>query len=139
MVTELHHAITVRFARFLLVAVAVSACASTAGPSGAPTIRASDYDQTCATSDDCVAIYEGSLCAPCGCANAAIAKSATSTESTDARARAASCPLVAGISCGACWDSRLTCSGGRCGIVECHNGPCDDGGITSADAAADSP
>ena len=37
------------------------------------TIKASDYDQTCATDTDCTTVFEGNLCAPtCQCANAAI-------------------------------------------------------------------
>lgn len=39
-----------------------------AGCSNSPEISASDYDQSCSTGDDCVRVWEGSVC---GCGRAA--------------------------------------------------------------------
>jgi hypothetical protein len=46
-------------------------------------LSASSYDRSCATNDDCVSVYEGSLCSDCLCPNAAIARSAQPTYESD--------------------------------------------------------
>jgi hypothetical protein len=120
-------------------------CSGTTPAAPAPTIRASDYDTGCTTSNDCTAILEGALCVTCACPNAAIAKSSATIEFADARQRATQCPATPSVSCGACWESRPTCVAGRCGLVMCMNGPCDDGsapseaGVADATATEDSP
>ena len=48
---------------------------SICAPDGSlPLIEASNYDQSCTTDSDCIAIAEGDVCTPCGigCTNAAI-------------------------------------------------------------------
>jgi hypothetical protein len=79
-------------------------------------IRASDYDQSCASLFDCVGVGEGNACDPCaiGCPRAAISRRglsryksdvASATTGVDAGGAAfCSCPLWSGA-----W-----CVGGRC-------------------------
>lgn len=50
------------------------------------TIEASHYDQSCATDADCTAVFEGSLCGHCLCANAAISQAALSSYQSDLQA-----------------------------------------------------
>ncbi len=42
------------------------------GASGAPTIEASDYDQSCASNRECASVREGDACSTCNCSNAAV-------------------------------------------------------------------
>jgi hypothetical protein len=53
------------------------------------TIRASDYDQTCAVDSDCVAVDEGDLCVPnhCDCGSAAISAGAQAQYELDYSAK----------------------------------------------------
>ncbi|MDQ3334434.1 MAG: hypothetical protein M4D80_04680 [Myxococcota bacterium] len=79
--------------RFALLASLISACAvgpepaepiqpatpdATTSPIQTPStlVLASRFDQSCTYNSDCVAVYEGSACAPCRCANAAIHRDA---------------------------------------------------------------
>lgn len=41
-----------------------------------PTVTATDYDQSCTTDEDCVAVFEGDVCDECKCANATVSKAA---------------------------------------------------------------
>jgi hypothetical protein len=64
------------------------------------TIKASDYDQTCATDTDCAAVTEGDLCTPtCQCGNAAINVSAAAQYEADFEKKVsipAECPCPLG-------------------------------------------
>jgi hypothetical protein len=106
---------------------ALVACSS---DSASPQIRASDYDQRCVTSDDCVVITEGPVCVPNGgcpsCPNAAISKSASTREISDATSRRSTCPPTTEAACDACSDTSLNCVDGMCKETSC-NGRCDAG------------
>jgi len=105
------------------------ACAPLPCPSNAPwdpaqckcvqsassTLHASDYDQSCTTAADCVAMAEGNLC-PCACSNAAIAKKDEAKEEADAQRARAQCVPV---ECGACAQSRTHCIAGKCALEVC--------------------
>src|SRR5262249_52337457 len=77
-----------------------------AGPS-AP-IHASDYDGSCKTVDDCVAIVEGPVCG-CSCPNAAINKSDLAREEADFQREHAKCAPDGPTCGGACYEHRLRC------------------------------
>jgi hypothetical protein len=78
-------------------------------------VRASDYNQTCTTDKDCVAVAEGNFCFPgtSNCTNAAIRMSAYAEYQADvARTRAGSC-YPAG-DCGV--ESGPCCVAGKCQV-----------------------
>jgi hypothetical protein len=69
------------------------------GDGGAQPILATNYDQSCKTDSDCVAISEGNFACPgaSACLNAAIRKSAYAQYQADvAKTRAASCVVLVG-------------------------------------------
>ena len=71
------------------------------------TIRASDYDQTCAQDDDCVGVASGTFCSGgCSCTNAAIHKTAQA-------AYDAAFPNVGQLAC-PCAAPMVYCGGGQC-------------------------
>jgi hypothetical protein len=86
-------------------------------------IQASNYDQSCTTDTDCVAVAEGNFCYPGAgnCPNAAISKSANAQYQADtAKTRAASCyaPGNCGTGPGPC------CLGGTCSFsLQCPLNP----------------
>lgn len=87
---------------------------SSSGSSGTNAqIRASDFDQSCTAATDCVAVFEGQICSPCGCPNAAIAKKDLQ-EYASTRA-AANCPQT-DIACDACAAPAVDCAAGKCAI-----------------------
>jgi hypothetical protein len=59
--------------------------ASSCGDAGVLNIKASNYDQSCTTASDCVAIGEGNACLQCtvACPTAAISKSAQASYAAD--------------------------------------------------------
>ena len=106
-------------------------------------IQAANYDQSCMTDTDCVAVAEGDFCSPGAgnCPNAAISKSAYAQYQADtAKTRAASCyaPGNCGTEPGPC------CVAGRCHFdSQCFDAsPLADaathGGLADADACAPS-
>jgi hypothetical protein len=97
---------------------------STSGASGGSSsgggaqIRASDFDQSCTGDQDCVAVFEGDVCAPCACANAAIALTARA-EYNDARSNlfsSADC-VKPDVECDVCPDPPVSCGQGTCAIT----------------------
>lgn len=127
------HAIGVG-AAFVFLAVSFGACSS----STAPTIKASDYDQTCAQSTDCAVIDEGSSCCG-GCGNAAINKKDLSRYQSDATKRRSACT---GVACPAydCAYATAVCTAGKCAV--CRSASCEpDSGAPDSgvpDSGADS-
>jgi hypothetical protein len=99
----------------LLLLLVLPACHSTF-------ISAKDYDQTCATDSDCVAVADGDMCgAVCGvCPNAAVNAKVANQYSLDANAIA--CvnlnlgPRPA-IACSPCFQPMAVCVQGKCGIT----------------------
>ena len=76
-------------------------------------VSADDFDRACSSPDDCVAVFEGEICAPCqGCANTAInaadAEEYASLFRLDCQHRA---------DC-ACAQPVVDCVEGRCELVE---------------------
>ena len=101
-----------------------------------PVINAADYDQSCVSANDCVAIVNGELQCGCSpCPNAAINVHDLAREQADVLARAPQCP-VGGIACGACQQSIVLCTAGKCAVEECANGVCRDAGSV-VDASTD--
>lgn len=87
------------------------------GSSGGTTgeVRASDFSQSCSTDDDCVVIYEGAICNACGCANAAITRTAQSDYV--AKRQAANCPTTDVECANDCITVLATCSNGKCAVT----------------------
>jgi hypothetical protein len=78
-------------------------------------VVSSDYSQSCATADDCVAIATGPLCGPCApCPDAAISATDAQRELQDERDLYLQCPLEAAAACGACGQVTLSCVAGLC-------------------------
>jgi hypothetical protein len=102
----------------LCFALAIAACGTTAPES--TTLHASDYDQSCATADDCVPKVEGNVC-PCACPSVAIAKKDEARANADAQRAFAQCEHV---ECGACSQSRTRCVAGKCALEVCSTGVC---------------
>lgn len=77
------------------------------------TVRASDYDQTCATNDDCALVVEASVCAVCTCENAAVR--VEEKAAFVAARQAQTCPNPnSGVMCGACQSMRALCESATC-------------------------
>jgi hypothetical protein len=90
---------------------------SSSGGSGGgsnQTVQASEFSQACVESTDCLAIYEGNVCDPCKCPNAAIAKAAASDYAE--KFRGAECPTT-DVACAAdCAEATPVCAQGTCTI-----------------------
>jgi hypothetical protein len=80
---------------------------------GVSSIAASDYDQSCATDSDCVAIGAGDACQPCGlqCTNSAINKAAEATYRND---RDKLTPSGVKTTCHCPLEVAPCCLGGQC-------------------------
>jgi hypothetical protein len=107
------------------VAALLGACSSR------PSIRASDYDQSCTAPDDCTIVQEltidGSTCSQ-SCVFGAIAKSAgerfahdveDATKNTCSRFDSAACDSG---------ERGVACDAGRCVVVTCAAAGCADAG-----------
>ena len=92
-----------------------SSSSSSSGSGGTNAqIRASDFDQSCTTAADCAAVFEGPICKPCPCENAAIAKKdAEKYASTKA---GADCPPQGDVACAPCVPPILECTAGKCAL-----------------------
>jgi hypothetical protein len=66
------------------------------------TLSASEFDQSCDIDSDCVPVYEGSVCAACRCAEAAIATKDASQYAAELAERAKSCPAPKETKCPPC-------------------------------------
>lgn len=91
-------------------------------------IDASKYTTVCGSESDCVLATTGSLCQPCRCPNAAIAKSSADAYESDARARASQCEGDrSGIACAACAPVKAECvfdpPGSFAGVCKVVPGP----------------
>ena len=92
-----------------------------AGSDGATcaTIRASDYDQTCKTSQDCALVFEGDPCGQTACPNAPINRAATTAYNAVLAVRR---PVSLGPPGGTCYGSPPICKDGVCQM--CPNTGC---------------
>lgn len=96
--------------RFALLVLLLAGC-------GNPTlIDGKAYSKTCTVASDCVGVFFGNQCEPCGCANAAIATSAKITYDADRSNAIAACGPRPAIACGPCQDKQPTCTSGACGL-----------------------
>lgn len=95
-----------------------SSGSSTSGSSSGVTyppqadMRASDYDQTCQSSSDCVAVQEGTVCTVCGCQNAAVNTKDVVKFATERSSRLSKCdPAIytQGVACAACQAKTAYC------------------------------
>jgi hypothetical protein len=107
----------------MLERISFFACllASLAGCSGSAThdasdyeLSASDYDQSCQTADECIAVFIGELCAgDCRCANDAINQSSLDEYTKDIEP-ASDCTSELACKCAA---PQLACEAGRCKLT----------------------
>jgi hypothetical protein len=88
---------------------------ATCGDAGVLNIQASDYDQTCASDTDCVAISQGNACEPCTleCTTAAISKSAEGPYQVDI-AKAHEGDAGVGVICHCPLEFPACCLAGKC-------------------------
>lgn len=123
--------------RLAFLALVLAACGSSESSSdgGVPTIRASDFDQSCAQNADCVAVEDDTPCCNI-CPNAAINAGALAAFDADWAKQAALCTpqdrQCASIACNTA--EHAACSNGTCVFVHCSGSICPD-----ADAGADAP
>ena len=94
----------------------VSSSSGSTGSSGSssekPTISLDGYDRSCVADDDCMAVYEGSVCG-CGCANTAIAKKERAKLDAEIASLKKSCP--SNEACAAdCVLAEVHCNAGTC-------------------------
>lgn len=113
----------------------VNACATVIGLSiavilaascrkDAPSISATDYDQSCSAPGDCAGVFEGTV-GCCGvsnqCPNAAIRRSDLPRYMSDVASRVPTCdpppPCAPPVSSGACPDRVVTCQQSSCRLV----------------------
>ena len=86
-------------------------------------IAASEFGRTCAADADCVAVYEGNVCAICKCSSAVIAASARAAYQMRFDALQAECGPRSAIACGeACIGIRPHCNAGTCEIGAADGG-----------------
>ncbi len=104
------------------------------------TIQASNYEQSCSTDSDCVAVGEGNACFPCAlvCPNAAINVAAHAQYLADVA------KTFAGSNSGTCVLSCPANFGGCCRAGKCHADiqcatPADAATDAAADASLDAP
>ena len=90
----------------LLLAAPLVAVACT----GTTIVDVTEYDQTCAKDEDCVAVKNGDIC--CGCPDAAINTSELARYQDDLGTCAAQCDI------GCVGDPIAVCSAGKCGIKQ---------------------
>jgi len=87
--------------------------------SGSSILNASDYDQSCSTSSDCVPVFQGDVaCCGGGCANAAINKGALAQYDADYSEAVKVCGVNASCLQFHCPAITAECQGGRCGLPE---------------------
>lgn len=80
------------------------------------TIAVSDYDSSCALDSDCLLIREGDVCAPCGCADAAISASSRDAYERDVERIEPLCDeeQLGDVACGPCPQVHPVCLDGAC-------------------------
>lgn len=84
---------------------------------GNPTvIDGKGYSRACGVAADCVGVFFGDQCAPCGCPNDAIATGAKITYDADRSAAISFCGPRPAIACAPCQDVQPTCTAGACGL-----------------------
>lgn len=74
------------------------------------------YSKSCTVASDCVGVFFGNQCEPCGCPNAAIATSGKITYDADRSNALAVCGPRPAIACAPCQDKPVTCTSGACGL-----------------------
>jgi len=80
------------------------------------TVSAGDYPRDCVEDGGCAAMFEGEVCVPCACANAAVSARAevVSEVGRDFSAARAWCGAMPEIACGPCPEPRVACRSGAC-------------------------
>lgn len=96
--------------RIALFVLLLSACGNPA------VIDGKAYSTACTTASDCVGVFFGDQCEPCGCPNAAISTGDKITYDADRSAARASCGAREAIACGPCPASVAACTAGVCGL-----------------------
>lgn len=99
--------------RAFIVLVAASVLAACGDPT---LIDGKRYSTACERPAECTAVRFGDQCAPCTCANAAIAVSEKELYEADRTGARQSCGAQPAIACAPCADVTLTCTSGVCGI-----------------------
>jgi hypothetical protein len=80
-------------------------------------VVATDFDQSCTTANDCVAVYTGNACALCTCQNEAISKTSLAAYDAKWNELVAACGQRPGIGCEAdCVSPALACTEGKCAL-----------------------
>ncbi|MEW6430020.1 MAG: hypothetical protein AB1730_00820 [Myxococcota bacterium] len=81
---------------------------------GSTVMDASRYDQSCAQDADCAVVYEGDVCAPCGCPNAAINAGSLAAWNAEASRARQWCGPVPAVACGPCPTRVARCVSQAC-------------------------
>lgn len=98
-----------------------SSSTSSTSSSGSPvggntTIHASEFDQSCSTASDCIAVKEGDVCA-CSCPSAAINESDVGKYQSKVVQLKSSCSGTQG--CGvSCAQNHVECNASQCEVVQ---------------------
>jgi hypothetical protein len=114
----------------LLVIVVLCGVFTASGCSKASSVYVKDYDQSCASVADCVAVPDGPRNECCGhmvCPAAAINMSALAAF-TDARKGVTTCPQLPScphLATPACPPSRVQCTAGTCELILPDGGTAD--------------
>jgi hypothetical protein len=98
--------------RRLLFAAALSLLAC-----GPTIVDATHYNQTCISVTDCVPVFSGDVCQPCGCANAAINAKDKARYDTAVKNETALCRGQPAVLCGPCPQPTATCDAQVCVFV----------------------
>jgi hypothetical protein len=106
-----------------------SSSGSSGSSGGASTqIRASDFTQSCQVASDCTPIYQGEVCTPCACPNAAIATTQLDAYQSKLTQIRSTCGPLPAIACADCANATPLCAGNKCNVAI---------GVVPADAGAD--
>ena len=83
----------------------------TSGGGSTTTVEAKGLDTNCETAADCIAVFAGSACAPCTCANDVIAKAAQASYDARLQVARSACGPQPAIGCAAdCAEVKFSCS-----------------------------
>lgn len=75
------------------------------------TVETKGLDTSCETAADCIAVFAGSACSPCMCANDVIAKAAQASYDARLQAARSACGPQPAIGCAAdCAEVKFSCS-----------------------------
>ncbi len=83
----------------------------TEGGGSTTTVETKGLDTSCETAADCIAVFAGSACSPCMCANDVIAKAAQASYDAKLEAARSACGPLPAIACAAdCAEVKFSCS-----------------------------